>query len=109
MTIFEKLVNAGIPVISANENGEISTEILTADQEKTFKDILLEHFNPSKYAEILLERSDKAQLKAEYLNTIATLQQIEDAVNPTNGQVISAVKFLAKTLRLLLKLIARSI
>lgn len=48
-----------------------------------------------------------SQLKEEYQQTIDTLQQIEDAQSPTNAQVIAAVKFLAKTMRLLLKLLAR--
>jgi hypothetical protein len=52
---------------------------------------------------------DKANLKAEYPAIITQLLNIEDAVSPTNAQVIAAVRFLAKTLRLLLKLLARMI
>lgn len=52
---------------------------------------------------------DKTTLKGEYIATIAQLEAIEAATSPTNAQVIAAIKFLAKTLRLLLKLIARSI
>lgn len=36
-----------------------------------------------------------------------THSQIENATSPTNAQIIAAVKFLAKTLRLILKLLAR--
>jgi hypothetical protein len=57
--------------------------------------------------ETLAFRADRQQLKDEYLATIAQLQNIENAVNPTNAQVIAAVKFLAKTLRLMLKLLAK--
>lgn len=46
-------------------------------------------------------------IKAEYLNTINTLQQIEDATSPTNAQVVAAVKFLARTVRLILKIFVR--
>ena len=52
---------------------------------------------------------DKANIKREYLSTIATLEQIETTVNPTNAQIIAAVKFLATTLKLLLKLVARTL
>jgi hypothetical protein len=51
--------------------------------------------------------ADRQQLKDEYQNTITQLQSIENAVSPTNAQVVAAVKFLAKTLRLLIKLLAR--
>lgn len=51
----------------------------------------------------------RQQLRTEYLNTISQLQNIEAATSPTNAQVIAAVKFLARTLRLLLKLLARMV
>lgn len=57
--------------------------------------------------EIVQARGNRQQIKTEYLATLTTLEQIESTVNPTNAQVIAAVKFLAKTLKLLLKLIAR--
>ena len=46
-------------------------------------------------------------LKEEYLGTISTLQQIEDTTSPTHAQVIAAVKFIAKTVRLMLKILAK--
>ena len=46
-------------------------------------------------------------IKAEYKSAIDTLTQIENATSPTNAQVIAAMKFMAKTLRLLLRLLAR--
>lgn len=51
--------------------------------------------------------SNKAQLKAEYLATLATLSDIENVTSPTNAQVIAALRFMAKTLALVIKLIAR--
>jgi hypothetical protein len=112
MTLLEKLTAAGLPIASATESGEISGLPgipMTQKQERIFQDILLEHFRPAEYAELLLSRSDESQLKSEYQATIAQLQTIENATNPTNAQVIAAVKFLAKTLRLLLKLLARQL
>ena len=52
---------------------------------------------------------DRQQLKAEYQATIDQLQNIENAQSPTNAQVVAAVKYLAKTIRLMLKLLARLI
>ena len=52
---------------------------------------------------------DRQQLKAEYQSTIDQLQNIESAQSPTNAQVVAAVKYLAKTIRLMLKLLARLI
>jgi len=108
-TLYEKLITAGLPIISATEEGEIESLQMTAEQQLLFSDILMEHFQPIQYADILTIRADRQQLKEEYQSTIATLQTIESTTSPTNAQVIAAVKFLAKTLRLLLKLLARLI
>ena len=43
----------------------------------------------------------------EYQNTIDQLQLIENTANPTNAQVIAAVKYLAKTIRILIKLFVK--
>jgi uncharacterized protein (DUF2252 family) len=59
------------------------------------------------FAELASQDAARDQLKAEYISAIATLTQIENAVSPTNAQVTAAVKYLAKTLRLLLKLLVR--
>lgn len=52
---------------------------------------------------------DKASLKSEYQATVTQLQNIETATSLTNAQIVAAVKFLAKTQRLILKLLARMI
>lgn len=57
--------------------------------------------------ELTSQDQARDQLKAEYTSTITTLQTIEGTTNPTNAQVVAAVKFLAKTLRLLLKFLAK--
>ncbi len=107
MTFLQNLQAAGLPVIDANENGSVSMGAMTEEQRQKFNDVVLEYFKPLDYAALLAERADRQQLKDEYQNTITQLQSIENAVSPTNAQVIAAVKFLAKTLRLLLKLLAR--
>lgn len=109
-TLFEKLTAANLPISSASENGEISGlpgVVMTQEQKQLFNDIILEHFHPTEYADLLVSRTDISQLKNEYQSTITQLQTIESATNPTNAQVVAAVKFTAKTLRLLLRLLAR--
>ena len=59
--------------------------------------------------EITDYRAARAQLRNEFQTAVDQLVQIENAVSPTNAQIIAAVKFMAKTLRLLLKLIAKLI
>jgi len=111
-TLFEKLTAAGLPIQSATEAGEISglPDIqMTEAQRQTFSDIVLEHFNPSEYQALLAMRADKQQVKAEYTATINTLQQIESTAAPTNAQVITAIRFLAKTIRLMLRILARAL
>lgn len=77
----------------------------------------LEHlidFTPEAQADVLQKQMDRQQFKSEYLNTIDQLQTIENTDNPTQVnlatlvQMAGAIKFIAKSLRLLIKLIARS-
>lgn len=107
-TLFEKLTAAGLPIESASdeEGIHIGTGI-TQDQIQLMGEILLQHQNPADYQTYLNGKTDRQQLKDEYLSTISTLTQIENASSPTNAQVITGVKFIAKALRLLLKLLAR--
>lgn len=51
--------------------------------------------------------ADKAQLRSEYQQTIQTLTDIEIAASPTNAQVVAAIRFLSKTIKLILKLLYR--
>lgn len=107
MTIFDELLAAGLPVISADESGAISMGEMTDAQKDIFKDVVLAHFNPIDWEQVQQNRIDKAQLKSEFQSIIDTLVQIENATSPTNAQVVAAVKFLARALRLLLRLLAR--
>jgi hypothetical protein len=51
----------------------------------------------------------RQQVRDEYVSTIATLESYEGYTSPSNAQVVGAVKFIAKTLKLLLKLLKRTI
>lgn len=108
MTLYEKLQNAGLPVISADETGAVSMGAMTLQQQETFQDILLEHFQPDKYTELLEHRSSLLALKGEYQTDITTLQNIQNTTNPTNSQVIAAMKYEAKTLERILKFLKAS-
>lgn len=108
MTLYEQLIAAGLPVISASETGEITAEPMTDEQQQQFQDILLNYFHPADFAELLVHRQLIQQIKAEYTATLATLQQIQDTQSPTNAQVIAAVKFLAKTDQQILKFLRRT-
>jgi hypothetical protein len=100
------LQNAGLPAISAYVNPEGKVEAtFSRGLTPTEWLLFLQLTDTPRYDSEI----DKASLKAEYQATITQLQNIEAATNPTNAQVIAAVKFLAKTLRLLLKLLARMV
>ena len=107
MTILEELQAAGLPVISADESGAVSMGPMTEEQLAQFHDILLAHFNPTKHAETLQERSERQQFKDQYQAIIDRLTQIENATNPTNAQVIAAVRDLARYERLTLRALAK--
>lgn len=109
MTLYEQLIAAGLPVINASETGEITAEAMTEAQQAQMNDILLNYFHPTEYADLQTYRQLIQQIKDEYTATLATLQQIQDTVSPTNAQVIAAVKFLAKTEQQILKLLRRTL
>lgn len=50
-----------------------------------------------------------ARFRDDYQAAITRLEQIQAAVNPTNAQVIQAVKDLAKYQEIIIKFIARTI
>lgn len=52
------------------------------------------------------QKSTRQQIRTEYQTTIDQLATIENATNPTNAQVIAAIKFIAKTSKLILKILA---
>lgn len=103
MTTFtlQQLLDASLPAVSTDGNGENAlTEFsrsLTPAEWNTYLTIA----DP--------ERAEYQQLKDAYADTIAQLKAIEDAVSPTNAQVIAAVKYLAKVLRLTLRFLVRLI
>lgn len=53
------------------------------------------------------QAASKQIIVDEYSSALSTLQIIEDAQVPTNAQVVAAVKFLARTMRLLLRFLYR--
>lgn len=72
----------------------------------------LEHlinFTPEAQADVLAKQQDIQQIKDLYLTIIARLQQIEDAANPTNAQVIAAVRDIARYERYIFKVLKRMI
>jgi hypothetical protein len=55
------------------------------------------------------EKSSLQSMKAEYLQTLEQLQTIATAGTMTNAQAAAAIKFHARVLRMVLRLLARSI
>lgn len=107
MTIYSDLQAAGLPVISASENGEISMGAMTEAQQQQFFDVVLNHFKPSDYVALQTFRSDRQTLVNVYANMITRLEQIQAAANPTNAQVIAAVQDLSLYIERILKVIKR--
>jgi len=112
MTLYEKLIAAGLPIASATEQGQISGlpgAVFTDEQIQTMNDVILEHLKPVEYAELIAYRADVQALRDDYLWAIGRLGQIQAAVNPTNAQVIQAIKDLAKIQERLLKFLKSQI
>lgn len=109
-TLYEDLIAAGLPVESASlEHGVrlLPGSNMTLPQWNKLGEIVLSHQSPAAYTDLLQFRADRDQLKNEYQSTVNTLLDIENRANPTNAQVITAIRFLAKTVRIMLKLFVR--
>ena len=81
----------------------------TPEQDELLHTLTVQYFQPIDYQNKLDNDLLKQQIKSEFITTVDTLLQIENATSPTNAQIVAAVKFLARTLRLLLKFIARMV
>lgn len=111
MTFLLTVQNAGLPIISVNEidgSDPVFSRALTDAEAQLYGELKLQYYDPTKYNELLDDRANKQQIRDEYQATITQLQTIETTTSPTNAQVVAAVKFLAKTLRILLKFIVRA-
>lgn len=106
MTLYDSLIAAGLPVVSTASETQATFSRSLSDLEW---EIVYNIIDPARANRINEQLANREQFKAEYQATIDQLTTIENTTNPTNAQVIAAVKYLAKTLRLLLKLLARII
>lgn len=106
MSLYSDLLAAGLPVVSATDGAQATFSRTLEDQEmETYLNIL--------YPNRAVERADFADarqmLKDQYQAAVDRLLQIENAVNPTNAQVIAAIKDIAHYERIIARILARII
>jgi hypothetical protein len=124
MALLDDLLLLGLPAADDGNGGIMFTRRLQPPERAQYQAVRLKYADSATQSAAFAKRPDLAQmldaagvtitaaphknnLQAEYANAIDTLTQIRDAASPTNAQVIAAVKYEAKVLLLLLKLIAR--
>lgn len=78
-TLFETLTNAGLPVISAEENGAVQMGAMTPIQQVMYDDILFQYFHPTEYAEWQITKADMQQIRDLYGAMMNRLGDIENA------------------------------
>ena len=100
--LHELLLNANLPIVSVREDKSLDWE-----REPTPTELLLAQSICDGLDFNTLKDTDKEQIKAEYNSILTTLEQIESVQAPTNAQVVAAIKFLAKTIRLVLRVLKR--
>lgn len=102
MTLFDDCLAVGLPVVM--ENGTMTmSRGLTDIEDEIFHDIL----DPTRVTIRLENAANLQTLKNEYQAALTRLEQIRDATNPTNAQVIAAVKDIAKYQVMLLKFLKK--
>jgi hypothetical protein len=73
MTLLQKLLDAGLPIASASESGEVSFlpgTTPTPEQEIQFREIVMAYFNPIDFA--IYKRMQKRQTKSKSEAALAT-------------------------------------
>jgi len=106
MTLFTDLQNAGLPVFSTNgETQATFTRTLTPQEEDIYENLL----DPGRQARLIEQTTSMTQIRSEYQNMITRLEQIQAANNPTNAQIIQAVKDEALYIERLMKVLAKLI
>jgi len=109
MSLYDNLIAAGLPIESATEQGIVTSipgSPMTIAQIQSLSKIIFAYLNPTEYQSYSDNRTLIDRVKTEYDDTIIQLQVIIDATSPSNAQVVAAVKYLAKTVLLILKVIA---
>lgn len=124
MALLDDLLTLGLPAADDGNGGVTFTRPLRPHEKIQYQALRIKYMDAEQQAAALSKRPDlahvldgadvtitaaphKNNLRDEYAAAITTLTQIRDATSPTNAQVIAAVKYEAKILLLLLKLIAR--
>lgn len=100
MFTLQDLLNAGLPATSTD--GDKQTQFsreLSSSEWLTYLSIA----DANEYQ----FQSTLTQLRNEYLDTISQLETIQNTANPTNAQVVAAVKYLAGRMELLLKFLKK--
>jgi hypothetical protein len=96
-TLDEQLKAANLPVLGTAIEGTtvLFTRELTPAERDTYESII----NP--------EWHEQEQMRRSYQTTLDGLQQIVDAPTLTNAQVLTAIKFMARTLKAIVKIMAK--
>jgi len=59
-TLFDELADAGLPVISADDNGHVVMGEITTEQQVIFSDVMRQHFD---HGAFVIEQADKTDAK----------------------------------------------
>jgi hypothetical protein len=123
MALIDDLIELGLPAEIIE--GEIHfTRPLRSDERNIVQALKIRDMTPEERAAILERRKDLAalldtlkvklssspilaELRQDYINAVDTLTQIKDAQSMTTAQAVSAIKFMARVLLVILRLLAR--
>lgn len=105
--LYQTLIAAGLPVLSASETGEIISKGMTEPQRKLCEDLVSQYFEPVVYQATLDERTNTAALKSEHPNALTKLQGYRDATTMTNAEVVAAIKYISRVLIFIINWIVR--
>lgn len=118
--INDDLIDAGLPDPTGMNWGEYM-RVLNPDQRNTAAALRIEYMDAERKADALRARPDLAsrlnntlrgitarrEIREKYRETLDNLDLVVDAKSMTAAQVVQAVKLLARTVKLILKIIAR--
>src|SRR5262245_60774340 len=107
-TLYEKLIEAGLPVISATDEGEVSMLELDDEQGKVFQDVIAAWFDPQGYADRVESELERKSLLDNLDATVSHLGNIISMTSTSNDDLLDALRFIAATQRMIIRVVARS-
>jgi hypothetical protein len=95
MTLLEELQAVGLPVISVSPTNEITMGEMTEDQKRLYRAVLLHHFSPYDFPDIVDVVQFRLDLKNNYADIILHLLSYSTWTNASLPELRTQMKYIS--------------